>query len=676
MKNKTKKILIILIVLSLFVNILVFAEEENLLKTNTGPSSDIKKSITDKEEDIAKEFRLNTEIQVKNADIEKKKGELTTTINIKEGTGSVKVKTKDGIREYSDLQKLKVKIGDGATEKELDPKIVIDNDGKVIEAKFTVGKDGKYAFANREYELTKGTKIYFEKGQLYISPPDNGKVITPKKIGTDADTTEVTYQTQGSGFQLENGDKWTKGELKFKEDSFYFQGKDEIKFGGMTIRNPNGVKTYLDFKGEVSKVNGPYLSVNSKEQKIVIGTNSNDNSPTVRFDSNLYGLQLRQTDHISAQVLGGNKEGSYFILNGKDRFTKDLASEAKTQGWFAVNEDNKAIGTYLKDGKLYFRTDGKFSTEFNDDNKPTTVPLEVSEMLVSDGKGGNIPVSGSKFMQNGKEVIVPNKMVVSANLEVGLGTDPYFIRGAGYANAHDNLKSSGIIPATSTALTRGVSNRLSYNYIQYTEQGFEKYTGIPLSMDNSVRSQMTADKYRELVDMISSLPAEARKDIHRITIYDSAGFAGRSSSGSQEMELTLSHFNPGTFRHEAIHLHHFKLGDNFDSEWNQVEGKYTPGNYEYSRWGGPKYGFAWGYGSEDNMEDKSTFGDLIYNPESLTPLLQESNQWNKIYRGKLALLNKYQFITDAEFNTAFNMAGLPGVEARDKYIADAKSSRS
>lgn len=102
-----KKLIITLIVLTLFTS-LVFGAETSVDKAGAFPA-DVKKTISDKEENIMNEFKLSVEVQVKNAEVERKKGEAKTTINLKETTGSVKIKTKDGIREYANLEKNKNK---------------------------------------------------------------------------------------------------------------------------------------------------------------------------------------------------------------------------------------------------------------------------------------------------------------------------------------------------------------------------------------------------------------------------------------------------------------------------------------------------------------------------------------------------------------------------------------
>ncbi|MFA5258529.1 MAG: hypothetical protein WC979_04320 [Candidatus Pacearchaeota archaeon] len=638
-----KKILIILIALTLLTCI-VFAEEISTDKAGAFPA-DVKKIISDKEENIMNEFKLSVEIQVKNAEVERKKGEAKITISIKETTGSIKIKTKDGTREYANLEKIKI------NEKESKPTIVIDKDGNIMEAKFTVGKDGKYVFGNREYELTKDTKVYLENGKLYLSLPEGGKIVMPKAVGKEKDNIETIYQPKGTGFLLENGDKWTKGELKFKDDSFYFDDK-EVIFGSMTIRNSKSVKTYLDFKGEISKVNGPYLSVNSKDQKIVIGTNSNDDSPTVRFDKdNVYGLIIRPTDHVSVQVLAGHKEGSYFILNGKDRNNKDLAAEVKqSRGYFALNEDNKAVGTYKKDGKIYFRTDGKFSTGFEDDKGTTSVPIEFSQMLISDGTK-DVPISVNKIIENGKEVTTPNKMVISANLEVGIGPESTWIPGSLYSSQYP-------------LITRGVSDRLSYNYVQYTKEGFQRYTGVPLSMDRYSESRMTPDKYRMLVDLMNGLTPESKSTIKALYIHQNAYMGGESGGDilgwntPKGIEVSFSAVDLGYIRHEIIHSITDKLGRGFWNEWQSVGGG-SVANV--------------GYDPKDPKEDASEYGHfLVYNPAKTARLLTTGSQ-AKYYRAKLAVLTKYKVMSRVEYNLAFANAGLAYDDASiQKYIQAVK----
>jgi hypothetical protein len=288
----------------------------------------------------------------------------------------------------------------------------------------------------------------------------------------------------------------------------------------------------------------------------------------------------------------------------------------------------------------------------------TTVPIEIDAYKLEGGKEVKIYNTNGFF-------------VVSNRNELGYGPDPNYIKGAAYSKF-------------SPSLARGVSNVIEYNYLTFDKRGFEKITGLKLRMDSYTQSKMTEDHYRLLIDFAFSMPEAARKDIGTIFLARSTGANGGYADGSG-IHIPLARL-PGiekvmSLRHEAIHRHHFALSDQgsqFNSEWRSVEGPYTPGGgYRLSTFSGPNYGFAWGYGSQDNYEDKSTFGDQIYNPNYWKNLLADSNKYNSIYRGKLALLYKYQFITEGEYNAAFAAAGLTaGRDSAQNYINQAKSKWS
>ena len=73
---------------------------------------------------------------------------------------------------------------------------------------------------------------------------------------------------------------------------------------------------------------------------------------------------------------------------------------------------------------------------------------------------------------------------------------------------------------------------------------------------------------------------------------------------------------------------------------------------------GPKKGFVRPYGSVNIQEDVATFVEKMSEPEFFKPLLDPSHPYSYVYRSKLDLLYKWKIITEKEYFTVLEEAGL------------------
>ena len=95
-----------------------------------------------------------------------------------------------------------------------------------------------------------------------------------------------------------------------------------------------------------------------------------------------------------------------------------------------------------------------------------------------------------------------------------------------------------------------------------------------------------------------------------------------------------------------------------------------PGVSESQYFVGPNRGFSWNYGKLNYQEDVATFADHIYNRGHWENLIK-NNQYQDIYRAKLALMYKYRFITNSEYESIFRAYGLDPSNYKG-YIAAGK----
>ncbi|MFA5856216.1 MAG: hypothetical protein WC867_02590 [Candidatus Pacearchaeota archaeon] len=632
-----KKLFYFIVIIFLINGIISQSDELGSIPTKTQKLDQTIQEETSIGESIGLTSDKNDNIKVKNVKITRGESDTNTKITSLPGS-SIKIKGDDGVeREYS-LEKLDIKSSSGQTSTK-DGEIVLDKNGNIVEAIFTVGKTGKFKFGDDdEIELPKGTGVIFKNGVVQIAlPADNSKVPTPTKI-TGKGEQKITFEFSSrdpNGLVLENKERF-QGILKYSDSKFYFD--KDVNLGSLLIKNQNNVKTYLDFKGEVStSYDSAYISMNREAGKIVIGQNGGIEGPSVMFNpdpTNPYGVWVENDDHFAVKALGEPKS-SYLAISKRD--STGLVPRGEMVGGVAINEDN--AGIYTKDNGVYLKNNGRVITGLVNDGKGlTTIPIELAMYNYVDGK--LVPIS--------KE---GNIAVISNRVEIGYGPNPDNIMGSAYYKDYP-------------VITRKVSNRINYNYVEFSEKGFENYARIPLTMDSYSRGKMTPDKFRMLIDIVDSATPNTMKnlksegiDVVRAVRGSAMGVIAWGGPGG--IQIQYRNLDPGTIRHEMVHAATLGKGSRFWNEWESV--------------GGGSIARTSSYGRTNEMEDAAEYGgEFIYKSPDYTKTLL-NGKYGKYYRAKLAVLAKHDVISMNDYNLHMSYAGLEtGPESINKYIGEAK----
>lgn len=524
-----------------------------------------------------------------------------------------------------------------------------NKNGRIIEAHFKTSKEGNYVLGNQEIILPKDAEVDFSNGETKIKIPVDTKISAPKIITGDEKPDSVLIYTSANGnFLFENGnffgfrDKngaFKDGVLKY-DGNFYFEKGDAV-MNKMQIVNP-GIKTYIDFKGEVNKnYNGAYISMDEKNGIFVTGSNIDQFGPKINFqEGNPYGLRVKQNDHFAVQALG-NPEGNYVKITNRGN---KLIPKIETLNEFGINADGKTVHYNSKSEKLYLSLkvliDG-FKTG------TSSVPVELASLKTNGGK----EVSISKY---------GNVLGITDDVEFAWGKNPSFIQ---TTSSHKNYPS----------LKKGFSNDWLYYNLKNVNDINRFLTG-KLNINDDVGVLNDPKNVRWFTDLLKGLPNPVYGSISRIQIqknipYGDGHVAGLTHSDGL-VQITGSNFQPRTLRHEITHSYQFRNSNPniFWSDWKSVGYYYTNDDRELV----PSAGSVSTYGSTNIHEDGAEYGNYIYEPSFWSPLISSNNQYNQIYRGKLSVLRKNNFITQKEYDAIFSAGKLDSSNPQ-KYIDEAKS---
>jgi len=533
----------------------------------------------------------------------------------------------------------------------------LDEDGKVIEAHFKSTENKKYPLGNQLVELPKGAEVDFSDGKANIKMPADSKVVAAKILNKDSEgDTDFSYQSANGKFLFENGnflqmvDK--NGKLKFDGNFYYDKGL--IRMNKMEIRNDQDIRTYIDFKGEINpNYEGAYISMN--DGTFVTGSNLDVFGPKINFlEGNPYGLRVKSGDVVAVQALG-NPQGNYVKIvnrNAQGKIPKiDYLNE------FGMNVDGKTVHYNSIDNKLYLSsktllagfTPGKSS-----------VPVELEGLRTNNGKIEKI----SKF---------GNVLGVTDDVEFAYGNNPAFIQTTtGYNRKYTSLK-------------KGFSNSWLYYNIKNVRD-VNRFLGGKLVVSDSTGLLNDPKNSKMVADLLAGLPPKVYRGLRTLRFKDTViheytdengrthrdsvgGLAGHLSRG--DVQVSKSNFGAETIRHEITHTFQFSNPKGFWSDWENVG--YNPRN-QLDTWSGANQGFAWGYGSSSLYEDGATYGDKLYQPSYWKNLVGKSNRYNKIYRGKLAVLRKHNGITQLEYSAIMRTNNLDSSSSSvQKYINEARA---
>ncbi|MBT3465563.1 hypothetical protein HN451_11325, partial [archaeon] len=539
--------------------------------------------------------------------------------------------------------------------------LVFDKKGKVIEANFKTSVEGTYLVGNEKLFLPIGAEVRFSENNAKVLLPQSTqlKPDTVQTFDKNAGETTFEFKTPGNRFLFSNDNFFEGGVLKYKDGKYYFDYQGEVKLNHVRVKNDyDGHKVYVDFKGEINQnYNGGYVSLDKNKGVFVTGSNVNVRGPKVTFTKdNPYGLRYQNDhDHFAVQSLG-NSKGAYVKI--QNRNAQDKIPKMNTLNQFVVNFDSRSIHYHSGNEKLYYLKNAHIK-DFGVGK--SSVPIEISSFKNKNGKFESISKHG-------------NVLGIGDFVEFGYGSNPNFIRTfAGYGKSYGSLK-------------KGFSNSWLYYNIRNVND-LKRFLGNRVAINDLSGTLNNPGRLKWVTDILAGLPKNVFNSLRYVEFGSNlgSGIAGMTSPG----KIQISSMDPATIRHEIAHNYHFTgpYDGKFQAEWQSVA--IAPRSQLIRDLGGGRVqylpgdqGFAWGYGSQSWMEDVATYGDLIYTPSRWTKFVSNSHPYHKIYRGKLAVLRKYGFITQGEYSSIFRTANSATGSSLDystsslnQYIREAQQSR-
>lgn len=528
--------------------------------------------------------------------------------------------------------------------------ITLDKDGKISKANFKTGKEGEYLLGNELVKIPKDAEVRFNDNKANIKLPDDYElsqdIIKPtnneeRKVVFEFTNNKNQFSFKGKGIlKVENGKN-----LKFENGNYFIDYEGKAELNSLNIINGK-TKTYFDFKGEVGNYKGAYISIDDSKGIFVTGSNIDEFGPKISFDkNNPYDLRINDNDHMAVQSLG-NENGNYIKIMSRKNEGKVPLMETLNE--FGINFDKKTIHYNSVSEKLYFSP--KVLIE-GFDVKGSSVPIEIRDFKKKNGE---------------KEAVFKNKdgkmnvVGIADEAEWGYGSNPYFIKTAvGHSQEYWSLK-------------RGFSNTWFYYNVK-TIQDMRRFLGNKINIYDNTRLLNDQKSVKWVTDLLAGLPKNVRNSVKNLYFQNKIRYGGGyvgGLSGDGTAQIARSNFDPETIRHEINHVYHFTDRGSFTKEWESVgvspRGQLSTGSRASN-------GFAWGYGSTNVMEDVATYGDKIYNPNYWTNLVK-NNQYEKVYRGKLAVLYKHGFIDQKEYSSIMKTASLDSSPTSvQKNIIDAQA---
>jgi len=487
------------------------------------------------------------------------------------------------------------------------PRLVFDSVGRLTEADFKTGSDGNYVFGNEQISLLAGTEVHFKEGKVNIKLP-NEKMPTNLPFSVNNKSGESIFEFLSSNNKFSIGDNVFTGEkLKFENGNLFFDFKGNAKLNTLDIINENGIKTYIDFKGEVNKgYKGAYISIDDKKGIFVTGSNINKRGVKINFDkNNPYGLRILDNDHFAVWSLG-NSDGAYVrIVN---RINQNRVPVMDTLNQFIINFDERSAHYNADLQNLYF------SPEVLLDGFQTGKTTSAIEILSFKGSFDKIePVSS----EDGK----PSILGIIPEAWWAYGTNPEFIKtDIGYPEF--------------SSVKRGFSNSWLY-YNVNTVDDFHNLFGNKVRLHDT-RGTANSQNLGYLRDVLASLPSRYWDEVGTLHIYNNRG-GGNGLGGNGQVELNID--SRGTIVHELgheIHMHLPREGgirEEFDNLWKSVR----------SSRGGFVSGYAgtWRWGEGVPYEDIAETHEVLHNPTKYKEFLTGS--YGKVFAGKAAVLAHPRF---------------------------------
>ena len=610
---------------------------------------------------------------------------------------------------------------------EKDGTIVTDTNGKITSAKFTVNEDGgTYVFGNDKIYAPPKSVVSFKDNKIEILVSTGGELKSlPESNSPSIENTPlntVVYNVMEENFILPGGNSISGGKLIFNRNGVYLQQLNEVRdvmLSGISLQgNALSKPLRLFFNGEEQiEIKENYLSLNPSEKKVFFHFNVEnnmrldfrDNNPFINIEFPGRGFTL--TPGEAGFDLSINNAGAVPNLN-----FKNIQSIGKKANLF----ENGVLNFQYKEGMFGKDLEVTRNGQILQDNG---VPMVVSfdgEKILGPNEVLFIQKDSSEY------TLTKNSPELLEKIKTSMQKDPirdkaiedlkYSFPGISFKNL-DKLSLSEIqsfkndlngvpeqliskthsINFYDTGFANPLANAAAYGgsmSIVIKPQYIDTATLIHESTHNfhtdnpSFYSGLTMVEKEKILQEFND---EADKFFIENNIRDSTGIIKLNSEFYPErselnygsklttvpVQETLKKYLP-EISQEFFKIENKYYGrlskmnnNNFDTKWFVVQKPSSylrPGEFIYREesiiplslgQAEANLGFISAYGSTKQKEDVAEFVTYIYtDPERFKNLLNfKKNSYAFIYRTKLDLLLEYGFIPLEKYEEILKIGG-------------------
>ncbi|MFB6246455.1 MAG: hypothetical protein ABEI74_02620 [Candidatus Pacearchaeota archaeon] len=604
-------VLAVLVLQAAFVNVSA-QNEEKVEKVGEDSENDVSQDEqTSKKTDLSENFEGDKEVVAKG--VKETISDDGVKLNF---TGDPPHSLTIGNKTYTNIQEGFIKL---------------NKKGGIKEANFlTNDKGGNYTINGVSIEAPPNSRVNYNGERFYL--PDGSEV---REVNKPA-------KIHGSNLRVNRKEKYYRfsGDLRFDENGqAYIKGGDSFSMNGVKVKPRYSYAE--DFDEEAWR----------------------KNRINVFFDGDAHSGEYFSFGEKNFVMSGGSlgivanfgRENPYLNIEEGDNFE---VTELKNSELKIENRRDEGLVP-----KLHLRGENP-KLELNNDGKE--IKYHLGKVFLNDLRKSDSTSSPIKFSFQGteEEVFVDNFNRFAIAPEGS---------GKAYVSEFEDIETK-------------LSSRVEYNYFDsFSKEDTEKIFGYPVEFVSEKISEGEKQKILgRLRDYNDHVPSEVVQSVNELEILHSGYFEdhpifpgsveGYANPINSKVRIDGGKFNLDLFRHESSHTRHFDLatipflaGGDFTKEWRDINGEYDDSgpskgfapNYEkFEGSNKPKMGYARPYGTMNLYEDVATLAEECQDPDFWKPLLQESNQWHKKYRGKLRLLHEYNFCTNKEYNKILKEAGL------------------
>jgi len=579
--------------------------------------------------------------------------------------------------------------------------VILKNNWEIIEVDFTTNGD-YYTMDNKRFYAPKGSRVLYKKGErIRVFPPENSELKIPGFLD-EADDTMIEFNGENLIIREEN--KFS-GKLAFGKDgsmkisaeslgrTFIING---IEFDGLVKEFPNIFNLYFDgeeHEGNYISFNGKTLRVGTKHDQFLIFKFLKDNNLARIDEGDHFSIKLGGGSSANLYKIGGEfkpevitkgdkvrieQDGKSITAVGDDIYVRNLRT-----GHGVVSSSSPIILTMLKkDGTPYL---GEFVVQENLASEIAKGALKGYRIVIDNfNRFGLIPEDAieDKFNYETIDVLFSSKIrheyPDEETIESSTGIDVEFIS--------DPNSKEKVIP-------KGQKEAVLGRFLDYW-------------------SGLSEDIKKELKKIVFKEVYLSDEELNTAMVYIARSQAG----GKGDIEFPMSKFfNIEGILHETAHIHHDALTKEFadekswrinteirvmgsmierlkekdpespkiqeyekrisdlrkqfkdlptipyNREWVEID-KYYGQKVNPKKYGEglaiykPRFGYTRHYGATSLYEDIASFVEKSRDIDFWKPLISEDNQWNHIYRAKLAKLVEWKFISKKQYDKIMEVA--------------------